>query len=559
MEDIQEPLISPADLRMGQRGAQGVPASVYLLATFGAIGGFLFGYDTGVVSGAMILIRDEFRLSTVWHEAIISATIGAAWLSSLIAGRATDLYGRRVVILFASIVFCVGAVMMGAAPEKITLLVGRIIVGVGIGLASMSVPVYLSESAPSEFRGRITVINNVFITGGQFVASVLCGALSYVPHGWRYMLGLAGIPSVIQLAGFVFMPESPRWLVSKGRVSEARDILVKIRSPGADIDGELQAITGAVNEAQEQQTGISRVLRYGPVRKALIVGCLLQLFQQISGINTVMYYSASIITMAGVRDQSMAIWLAAATAFVNFFGTFIGLYFVEKLGRRPLTLGSLLGTTVSLLLLALSFQMAFDYSPEASLPVNGTCNYMSCGVCTSKAECGFCFMGDVDNVHNSSCVQTNATAYNEKSLEGFCSNSTLLEDHVVTYAYDWCPYKYAWLAILGLGLYLLFFSPGMGPMPWTINSEIYPGWARSTCTSLTTSVNWASNLIVSFTFLTLTEVLLKHGTFYLYMGLAGFGTILFYFILPETRGVPLEEIESLFSRPFCSLSRHTKR
>ncbi|XP_068235220.1 proton myo-inositol cotransporter-like isoform X2 [Palaemon carinicauda] len=544
---------------MGQGGAEQVPVSVYLLATFGAIGGFLFGYDTGVVSGAMILIRDEFKLNNVWHEAIISATIGAAWLSALIAGRATDVYGRRIVILSASVIFCIGAVMMGAAPEKITLLVGRVIVGIGIGLASMSVPVYLSESAPSEFRGRITVINNVFITGGQFVASVLCGALSYVPHGWRYMLGLAGIPSVIQLAGFVFLPESPRWLVSKGRVSEARDILVKIRSPEADIDGELQAISGAVAEAEEQKAGIGQVLRSGPVRRALVVGSLLQFFQQISGINTVMYYSASIITMAGVTDQSTAIWLAAATSSVNFFGTFIGLYLVEKVGRRPLTLGSLIGTTASLLLLGLSFQMAFDNSPEASLPVNGTCNYLSCGVCTSKADCGFCFMGDIDNVQNSSCVQTNVASFNEKSQDGFCSNSTLLEDHVVTYAYDWCPYEYAWLSILGLALYLLFFSPGMGPMPWTINSEIYPGWARSTCTSLTTSVNWASNLIVSFTFLTLTEVILKHGTFYLYTGLAGVGTILFYFILPETRGVPLEEIESLFSMSLWTMSRHTKK
>lgn len=543
---------------MGE-GGEKVPLSIYLLAAFGAIGGFLFGYDTGVVSGAMILIRDEFKLDTVWHEAIISATIGAAWLAALIAGPATDRYGRRAVILCASVIFCIGAVLMGAAPEKITLLIGRIIVGIGIGLASMAVPVYLSESAPSELRGRITVINNLFITGGQFVASVLCGAFSYVPHGWRYMLGLAGVPAVIQLAGFIFMPESPRWLVSQGKVSEARSVLVKLRSPEVDVTAELDAISTAVTDAQEQQAGIGQVLRCGPVRKALLVGCLLQLFQQISGINTVMYYSASIITMAGVHDQSTAIWLAAATSSVNFLGTFIGLWLVEKLGRRPLTLISLLGSTAALLLLALSFQMAYIHSPDATLTPLDPCNYESCGVCTSKSECGFCFMGDADNVYNSSCLQSDTESFNELSLSGDCSNSTLLDEDVVTFAYDWCPYKYAWLSVLGLALYLLFFSPGMGPMPWTINSEIYPGWARSTCTSLTTAVNWASNLLVSFTFLTLTEVLLKHGAFYLYMGLAGLGIIVFYFLLPETRGVPLEEMENLFSGPLCSLSHSRKK
>ncbi|XP_042870276.1 proton myo-inositol cotransporter-like isoform X2 [Penaeus japonicus] len=451
------------DPEMGNKGGGsmgGTPAAIILLALFSAIGGFLFGYDTGVVSGAMILIRDEFELSTLWHELIVSSTIGAAWLAALVAGPATDRFGRRPVILVASVIFTVGAVVMGAAPEKVTLLIGRIIVGLGIGMASMSVPVYLSESSPANLRGRITVTNNVFITGGQLIAALICGAFSKVSHGWRYMLGLAAVPSVVQLMGFAVMPESPRWLILKGRVEEARQVLQKIRPADADIDAEVEAIKQAVS-GDVDEGGIRKVFQSGPVRRALFVGCLLQLFQQISGINTVMYYSASIISMAGVRDQSQAIWLAAAVSSMNFFGTFIGLWLVERVGRRSLTLGSLLGSTASLLVLALSFQMAYIYSPDVLFPSTGDeCHTSNCGVCTSRSGCGFCFIGEVGNIMNSSCVEADHAAFDEMSVSGICANKTLLEEDFAIFAYDWCPYQYAWISVLGIALYLAFFSPG---------------------------------------------------------------------------------------------------
>ncbi|KAG0728729.1 Proton myo-inositol cotransporter [Chionoecetes opilio] len=494
--------------------AKRLPTAIYLLTFLSAIGGFLFGYDTGVVSGAMLIIRDDFKLNTLWHELIVSATIGAAMLASLGAGAATDRYGRRLVILSASLVFLVGAVVMGAAPEKVTLLVGRIIVGIGIGLASMVVPVYLSEVSPVEIRGRVTVVNNIFITGGQLVSSIISGAFSEVPMGWRYMLGLAGIPALLQLIGSAMMPESPRWLISQGRDADAMQVLEKIRPKDADLKNEIDSIKAAMAD-DSRQGGLKEVLSSATVRQALLIGSLLQLFQQISGINTVMYYSASIITMAGITDKSLAIWLSAATSSMNFIGTFLGLWLVERLGRRSLTLGSLLGTTVSLFMMAITFQMAYINSPKVTFSnsVSSDCSADTCGVCTSKSSCGYCFMGDRNDIMNSTCVAVNKTSFDEMSMTGWCSNSTLLSDGNATFAYDWCPYTYAWLCIVGLALYLLCFSPGMGPMPWTINSEIYPGWARATCNSITTSINWGSNLLVSLTFLTLTEVLLKHGAY----------------------------------------------
>ncbi|XP_071548629.1 proton myo-inositol cotransporter-like isoform X2 [Panulirus ornatus] len=536
----------------------GTPSAIYLLAFYSALGGFLFGYDTGVVSGAMILVREQFHLNAIWHEVIVSITIAAAWFSALVAGPATDHYGRRPIILSASVIFVVGAVIMGVAPEKITLLIGRFAAGIAIGFASMSVPVYLSEASPLELRGQLTVTNILFVTGGQTVSAIICGAFSNVSEGWRYMLGLGGVPAIVQLAGFAFLPESPRWLVSKGRIPEAVAVLKKIRPAGADLVAEVDSIKAAFSDVTNER-GIGQVLRSHPVRRALLLGCLLQLFQQISGINTVMYYSASIITMAGVTDKTVAIWLSAATASVNFLGTLVGLWLVERVGRRPLTLVSQLGTMLALLMLGLSFHIAYINSSEVLVPsTSSECSADTCGVCTSKSACGFCFMEHENSVYNSSCLAANHEVYNKMSTSGLCANSTLLDSGVVTFAYDWCPYKYAWVSVLGLSLYLLFFSPGMGPMPWTINSEIYPGWARSTCNSLTSAVNWASNLLVSLTFLTLAEVFLKHGVFYFYMILAGLGFLLFFFLLPETRGVSLEDIETLFSGPLLNRFRRQR-
>ena len=160
--------------------------NIYLLS----VGGFLFGYDTGVVSGAMLKVDESFSLKPVWHELIVSVTIAAAAISAILAGPLTDFLGRRPVLLIASLVFTIGAVVMGVSPNKYVLLFGRVIVGIGIGFAAMAVPMYIAESAPAHMRGKLVVLNNLFITGGQFVATIIDGVFSSlsVNVGWRYYI-----------------------------------------------------------------------------------------------------------------------------------------------------------------------------------------------------------------------------------------------------------------------------------------------------------------------------------------------------------------------------------
>ncbi|XP_011536152.1 proton myo-inositol cotransporter isoform X5 [Homo sapiens] len=363
------------------------PAFVYVVAVFSALGGFLFGYDTGVVSGAMLLLKRQLSLDALWQELLVSSTVGAAAVSALAGGALNGVFGRRAAILLASALFTAGSAVLAAANNKETLLAGRLVVGLGIGIASMTVPVYIAEVSPPNLRGRLVTINTLFITGGQFFASVVDGAFSYLQKdGWRYMLGLAAVPAVIQFFGFLFLPESPRWLIQKGQTQKARRILSQMRG-NQTIDEEYDSIKNNIEE-EEKEVGsagpvICRMLSYPPTRRALIVGCGLQMFQQLSGINTIMYYSATILQMSGVEDDRLAIWLASVTAFTNFIFTLVGVWLVEKVGRRKLTFGSLAGTTVALIILALGFVLSAQVSPRITFkPIapsgqNATCTRYS--------------------------------------------------------------------------------------------------------------------------------------------------------------------------------------
>uniref|UniRef100_A0A671QWX0 Proton myo-inositol cotransporter-like n=1 Tax=Sinocyclocheilus anshuiensis TaxID=1608454 RepID=A0A671QWX0_9TELE len=478
------------------------PGFVYVLAVFSAIGGFLFGYDTGVVSGAMLLLKRDMNITALWQELLVSGTVAAAAVSALLGGYLNGLFGRRVCILTASFTFAIGAIVLGSAPNKEALLVGRLIVGLGLGFASMTVPVYIAETSPPHLRGRLVSINTLFITAGQLTASLINGAFSYMQHeGWRYMLSLSVVPALLQFLGFLFLPESPRWLIQKGLTQKARRTLSQIRG-NQNIDEEYDTIKSSIEEEEKDCGGegpvIWRMLTYPPARRALIVGCALQMFQQLSGINTVI-----------------------------------------------------------LCILSVGFLLSAQHSPPVTLHLtdpttpNSSCTtHLSCEPCMLDPSCGYCYQENSTAVFDSSCVPINP-ASTERAAWGKCSNSTHLPDSVI-WAYNFCPTSYSWVVLLGLVLYLAFFAPGMGPMPWTVNSEIYPLWARSTGNACSAGVNWTFNVLVSLTFLHMAQYLTYYGVFFLYSSLALTGFFFIYGCLPETKGRRLEEIESLFENRLCS-------
>ncbi|TYZ63044.1 hypothetical protein PybrP1_010087 [[Pythium] brassicae (nom. inval.)] len=523
------------------------PLFLYLLTFCSTIGGFLFGYDTGVISGALVLLKgpDAFNLTALQSESVVSAAVLGAIVGAALSSCGNHALGRKPVILLSSLLFTLGSVLMGVAASFPALLAGRLAVGVGIGFSSMTVPLYIAEVSPPHVRGRLVSLNTLLVTGGQFFACVLAALLSRVPDGWRYMLGLAAVPAAVQFVGFLLLPESPRYLLSRGTASSkaaAWAALVRIRGT-ADVEAEFGHIESEVKRAESAALDVWQELRSPSVVRALTLGCFLQALQQLCGINTVMYYGATIIQMAGFADPATAIWLAAVVSFSNFLFTFVGIYLVDRAGRRLLTLASLAGVVLSLLALGASFYAADALSTPVARAGDGECGAAgSCFSCVASAACGFCGVGASND---------GAAVRNVCVPGGAASPTTGFACAAGQWAYASCPRDSRGPGVLILAtlfIYLACFASGMGCMPWTINAEIYPLRVRSFALSVSTSVNWLSNLLVSFTFLSVIDALAPHGAFWLYALLAALGFAFLWRELPETKGLALEEVQRIFER-----------
>ncbi len=325
---------------------------VYMAAAFAALGGLLFGYDTGVISGAELFIRNDFVLSTFALEVIVSGVLAGASVGALAGGRLADLYGRRKLLIATAIIFAVGAILCTAAPSVPILVAGRIIVGLGIGLSSSTVPVYISEVAPAEARGWQVSLFQLAITVGILLAYLVDFAFAQI-QSWRWMFGMALLPAAIFGLGMVFLPESPRWLLGSGQLEKARATLARVRGT-ADVARELSEIEQSLAHSPER--GRLSDLLAPSLRPALVVGIGLAVFQQITGINTVIYYAPVIIQSAGISSASGAILATAGIGLVNVLMTIVSMRLVDRAGRKPLLLTGIAGMGVTLVLLALVFR-----------------------------------------------------------------------------------------------------------------------------------------------------------------------------------------------------------
>jgi SP family galactose:H+ symporter-like MFS transporter len=338
---------------------------VYLAAIFAALGGLLFGYDTGVISGAELFFRNEFTLSTFALEVIVSGVLAGATIGALIGGRLADLFGRRRLLIATAIIFAAGAVLCAMANSPMTLAVGRIIVGFGIGLSSSGVPVYISEVAPANARGWQVSLFQLAITVGILLAYLVDYAFAGI-QGWRWMFGLAVFPAAIFGAGMFFLPESPRWLLRRGQNETARAMLERIRG-SKNVDAEFREIEQSVTKAPE--SGRFSDLFARALRPALIVGIGLAIFQQITGINTVIYYAPLIIQSAGISSASGAILATAGIGAVNVLMTIFSMWLIDRRGRRPLLLAGIAGMAITLAMLGIVFRMSSQSAGMAWLAV----------------------------------------------------------------------------------------------------------------------------------------------------------------------------------------------
>jgi sugar porter (SP) family MFS transporter len=318
---------------------------VYICAALAALNGLLFGFDTGVISGALPLIEETFGLSTFLKEVVVSIVLVGAAIGAATGGTLADWWGRRRVTLFGAAIFFVSSLGMAFSPTVWWLIGFRLLVGFGIGVASIVGPLYISEIAPPEVRGSLGTLQQLAITLGILLAyliNYIFASLITGAEAWRWMLGFGIVPAAILGLGMAQLPESPRWLVREGRDDEARDVLAKARTKSS-VDDELDEI----KEIEEVQTRDISELLESWARPALIVGVGLAVFQQITGINTVLYYAPTILSSIGLGTLT-AILATVGIGIVNVALTVVALWQVDRLGRRPLLLISVGGMAVML-------------------------------------------------------------------------------------------------------------------------------------------------------------------------------------------------------------------
>jgi len=407
---------------------------VYLATAISALGGLLFGYDVGVISGAILFIKQEFSLSPTMEEIVVSSVLLGSLAGAAIGGVLADRLGRRKLLIVTAIVFGCGAIGAALAPGTITLVTARLVAGMAIGIASFVAPLYISEIAPVAIRGKLVSINQVALTSGIVISYLIDYAFAG-SQAWRWMFALAVVPAAAFGIGLIFIPNSPRWLVARGHTDQARAVLKRIRSPD-QVEGEL----GQIGQSVAQQKGTWSELLSPLLRSAMIVGVGLAIAQQVTGINTVIYYAPTILKFAGMSSAPAAILASVGLG----------------------------GMAASLFVLGLAFSL-----PQFSASL-------------------------------------------------------------------------AWIAIGSLMVYVGSFAVGLGPVFWLILSEIYPIGIRGRAMSVGTIANWGANLLVALSFLTLTQVLGKPATFWLYGVVTVAAWLFAFFLVPETKGKTLEQIEAHF-------------
>jgi len=372
--------------------------------------------------------------------------LGGAIIGAITAGWVAGRVGRR------------GAIASAFAPSAGVLIAARVVVGLGIGLTSVAVPMYISETSPPARRGALVSLYQLAITIGILVATLVDEAFVDVSGGWRWDLGLAVVAAGVLALGMAGAPESPRYLAEHGFPERARDVLAGLL-PADKVE---PTLGGIQTQISTESGGSWRDLLAPSLRAMLIVAVVMAAVQQFTGINTVIYYDVDIFERAGIVDASGAIWAAVAVALANVLSTLIAIRYVDRLGRRPLLMLGLDGMAISLVVLGGAFL----------------------------------FEGDVAST----------------------------------------------LSIVSLVAYVICFAFSLGPIVWVLISEIYPQAVRGPAMSFATMVNWASNLLVALTFLTLLDTLGESATFWLYAGICILAIVFVYSKVPETKGKTLEQI-----------------
>ncbi|TFD24172.1 sugar porter family MFS transporter [Cryobacterium sp. TMS1-13-1] len=464
------------------RGIPSTNRKVIALAIAGALGGFLFGFDSSVINGAVNAVQQEFGLNaTLTGFAVACALLGAA-AGAFFGGRFADRYGRIPMMVLGGVVFLVSSIGSGFAFGVVDLIIWRVVGGLGIGLASVVAPAYIAEISPRQMRGRLGSLQQLAITLGIFTA-LLSDALFAESAGgagsefwfgleaWRWMFLAGAVPAIVYGGIAFILPESPRFLILKDKEADARAVFTRLW-PSGDVDREIRDMRRSIEvDARSQKSGSLRGSTFG-LKPIVWVGIILSVFQQFVGINVIFYYSTTLWEAVGF-EESNSLTISVITSVTNILVTLVAIALVDRIGRRPILLTGSIGMTVSLATMAIAFSQSVTVGGELSLPG------------------------------------------------------------------AWAP-----IALVAANLFVISFGASWGPVVWVLLGEMFPNSIRAKALGLAAAAQWIANFLITVSFPPMADASLPitYGLYALFAGLS-FWFVLRK--VPETNGMSLEEADTL--------------
>ena len=501
-----------------------------------ALGGFLMGFDASVISGVVGFIETEFSLSKAQLGFSVSSLTLTATLAMMTAGPLSDRFGRRNILFVAAVLYAISAVFSALAPSFTVLVIARMIGGFGVGASLIIAPLYIAEIAPPESRGQMVSFNQLNIVIGitvAFFTNYLILQMADTPGSavaeapWRWMLGLEAVPAILYFVGLFFVPQSPRWLVMQGRQAEALPIMqMAVGSVAAT--QELDEIQASMARDAEKEKGSIGELFKPALKLVVTIGVVIGILQQITGINSVFFYAPTIFEQSGIGTDA-AFVQAIFVGVINLVFTLVAIALIDRVGRKPLLVGGLVGITAAMLILAYGFgQATYTLPADAGAAIEGF-----------SAENAAALVPLVGETYDSDVAFKTA-------LQGALGTAaaTQYEAPLLTAAIAMNPT----LILIGILGFVASFAVSLGPVMWVLFSELFPGRVRGIAISFVGLINSATSFGVQQVFPWELATLGSSLTFLIYGLFAAAGLVFVLLVVPETKGKSLEELEAVLVR-----------
>ncbi|XP_048792713.1 solute carrier family 2, facilitated glucose transporter member 12 [Lagopus muta] len=544
--------------------AAGCGTFTLLSSAIAAVSGLLMGYELGLISGALLQMSSILALSCKEQEIVVSSLLFGALFASLTGGFLIDRFGRRFAIIIASSLLVMGSLILLPHESYGILIVGRIAIGISISLSSIATCVYIAEIAPQHRRGLLVSLNELMIVIGILFAYISNYAFATVSHGWKYMFGLVIPLGALQGIAMYFLPPSPRFLVMKNNDEAARKILERLRET-SDATKELTVIKSSLKD-EHQYSFVDLFRSKNNMRARMLVGLTLVFFVQTTGQPNILFYASTVLKSVGFQSNEAASLASTGVGVVKVVSTVPATVFVDKVGSKTfLCIGSSV-MAVSLVTMGLvnrNIHMNFtnicrSQSPEDTYQGPGNLT----GVTNGSFKDLFSSMALPERLLFDIQRNLDVTRTGELNRTTPAGGRSMMGSHTEN---GEVSVVLKWVSLASLLVYVAAFSIGLGPMSWLVLSEIFPGGIRGRAMALTSSMNWGINLLISLTFLTVTELIGLSWVCFIYtvMSLASLAFVIVF--IPETKGCSLEQISMELAKdkytktPLCWMSQRREK